>query len=415
MAQFSYSANATKPAGGPDPQVVEGSNQFGWNLLSQLVAEGTASSTSAGIFISPAGITTCLYLAVAGAEGETRRELLKSLGVDAAAKDVEKSARNLISRYEPPSEETSGTLNKPAADEVVLHSANGVWVRDGLSFSAGYLAKAQEAFEAETGPLNVAAINAWVARRTENRIPSIINEISADTIAILTNAVYFRGRWKEPFIKMATKDAEFTRTDGSVVNWPFMNRDGDFEYGESPLGKAVVLPYASQAGLRMIAVLPNKSPAELLRSLDKDKAWSSLVASLTMQEGSVSLPRFQARCSFQSSEMMKAMQAAGIRRAFSAADAEFDAMVPRNDVQRTLGPDAILYIDKVAHELFLNVDEVGTEVVAATVTVTPTVSIPDSQFELKLDRPFLIVIEDPSTKTILFAGVLLDPSVKMPE
>jgi serpin B len=246
-------------------------------------------------------------------------------------------------------------------------------------------------------------INGWVAEQTSDRIVDLLPPpaINSDTRLVVVNAVYFLGRWAEPFDPAATRDETFTLTDGTAIEAPLMRRTGQLSYVRTDGVSIVELPYRG-GELLMTLVIPHDSSGlaavEARLSEDTFARWVGVARPARVR---IVMPRFEMRAKIALSEHLKTL---GIRQAFDRRAADFTGMaVPRR-------PDEGLFISEAFHQAFVKVDEVGTEAAAATAVSMGIAGGPPAEpVEVRADHPFLFAIREPSSGTILFLGRMLDP------
>jgi serpin B len=333
-----------------------------------------------------------------------------------------------------------------------LHIANALWGEKTYPFRQAYLDTLDKHYH--TGgyfPVDFKndfeaarqRINAWVEERTRNRIKDLIAKDTFDPAAqklmrlILTNAVYFKGQWTETFPKEATKDDDFLLSRGKKVRVPMMalrnmkaaryaafkgdgsafdtpERIGPGENDENKLYpnengfQMLELPYKG-GETSMVLLLPRS--ADGLAALERKLSGASVqdwIAKLKRRAGHVHVPRFKLE---QKYDMSDTLQGMGMVRAFvdprQANGAQFDGMSASSD------PLQKLYVSKVLHKAFVEVNEKGTEAAAATavpmgVKTAAPITVPFTPV-FKADRPFVFLIRDVKTGTILFVGRLANP------
>jgi serpin B len=210
---------------------------------------------------------------------------------------------------------------------------------------------------------------------------------------VLLNAIYFKGDWTVPFDEDDTRAADFRRPDGSLVTADLMNRDDTLAYVATERYQAVDLPYGGQA-FSMTVVLPAEgvSPAELVAELDED-TWSAWLDDFATTRVALSLPKFELEWD---QELNDALIALGMVDAFDGGRADFSRLTPGGGV----------WIDFVQQKAFVRVDEKGTEASAATAVVMVESAPP----QMRVDRPFLFVLRERLSGTILFMGIVNDPT-----
>ncbi|MCK5434684.1 MAG: serpin family protein, partial [Dehalococcoidales bacterium] len=240
-------------------------------------------------------------------------------------------------------------------------------------------------------------INNWVSDQTEGRIEDLIPQgvIDALTRLVLTNAIYFNAAWEYPFDGDMTEDGPFYLLDGGEVIVPMMSQTESFGYAEGDEYQAVELPYDG-GELSMVILLPQTGHFDAFEgSLDAQQV-DAIMGRLEYSQVSLTMPKFEFESGFGLKETLAAM---GMPVAFSR-DADFSGMTGNRD----------LFIADVIHKAFVSVDEAGTEAAAATAVVMELTAVPEVPVEVTADRPFIFLIRDIETGTILFVGRIVDPS-----
>ena len=363
---------------------------FAFDLLKQIVGE----QPNANVFISPFSVSSVLQMVANGAAGDTKAEMqrvLKTAGLPAEALNA--ACKGL-----------DQSLNSQT--NVILNLANAIWFQEGIRLKPGFVATNGRFFQAELAPVDfrkpesAKIINDWADHSTHGKIKDVVQwPFDPLTRVILADAIYFKGRWDRPFDKQATKDHAFNILPGGTPKQvPTMWQHGHFNYQQGDGFQAVRLPYAG-GRLQMYLFLPdtNSSPAKLLADLNADTWRDKILPKFQDAEGTLALPRFKLDYGVTLNDPLKAL---GMRRAFTD-DADFSAMA-----------DEPLLVSEVKQKSFVEVNEEGTEAAAVTtVRMRPTgVFRPQKPFEMIVDRPFLFVIGDDETKSILFMGVIYDPA-----
>jgi serpin B len=292
-----------------------------------------------------------------------------------------------------------------------LSVANALWGQSDFDFRPEFLSLTKEFYSAgfhtadfkTDAPREIARkdINAWVEDKTQQKIKDLLAPgiLTAITRLVLVNAIYFKAAWLFPFEKALTKDADFTLSDNKKVKVPMMRQTKDFGYAETPDLQILKAPYVRD--LAMYILLPKK-PAALAgieAGLTSDKL-KALFSSTVTKEVAVSLPRFKIEEKYELNSVLKSM---GMPDAFDRDKADFSGMA-------ALNPEERLYISKVIHKAFVDVDEKGTEAAAATAIVMEKLAMAQRKpAEFKADHPFIFAICDNTTGSILFMGRLSDP------
>ncbi len=373
-------------------KLVAGNTSFGCALYGELKTE------TGNLFLSPFSISTALGMAAAGARGKTREEMDKVLrlpeGAPAAFGAILKSLND-----EPDARKRGFTLT----------TANALWAQNGYPWKPEY--KKLVATDYGAGLFDVdfqskpdaarGTINAWVEKETHEKIKNLLPQgsVTPMTRLVLTNAIYFKGDWADPFKKPNTKDAPFTLASGKKAETPLMFRIGGYQYAETDTYQVLDMPYAGRR-VSMTVILPRKADglAAVEKVLNGEKLTTVLKGLRFERTVHVHLPKFKVEKSFA---LNKPLQALGMKAAFAGAD--FGGM-------HTGGED--LAISAVLHKAFVDVNEEGTEAAAATGVgfAATSVHAPSEPKHFRADRPFLYLIRDNKTGSVLFLGRLTEPS-----
>jgi serpin B len=285
--------------------------------------------------------------------------------------------------------------------ELELATANRLWGQKDFTFERPFLDALAKDYGAgmqivDYKTAHEAArrtINEWVAARTRDRIKDLIAEGVLDerTRLVLTNAIYLKAAWLLRFNDAVA--GSFHRADGSVVQADLMSQSENLAYGAGDGYQAVRLPYAG--GLSMVVMVPNAGKLSTFESGLDGVALRRIVNGLSGTQVVLSMPKF----SFRSKAQLKdALGELGMPIAFTDR-ADFSGMTKQESLE----------IADVIHQAFIAVDEKGTEAAAATAVVMRSVSAPLQPVELRIDRPFLFLIQDDETGAILFMGRVADP------
>ena len=399
-AFFSCSAqgNTTAPeTGGQEYRVqelAEGGNAFALDLF----AEISRDAGSDNVFFSPYSISAAMAMASAGASGETASQMAEVLRLSPspeATGEAFMSLDSIISSH--PREIRSG-------EAFQLSVSNGLWVNSGFQLLDSYIREVEEFYGAGVRDLDLSqdpegsreVINDWVAEKTMQKILDLIppGVLNADTRLVITNAVYFKASWAKPFDEAATSDADFHLSDGSIVTVPMMTQTDFFSYVETEGCSAVELGYAG-GGTSMLLLLPNDDIEVFQENLTADMLQTirSRMSSVNVR---LTMPRFSFTRSLQ---LGRKLQDMGMTDAFSSA-ADFSGITGGRD----------LFISEVVHKAFVKVDEAGTEAAAATAVMMSITAMPGETLEFTADRPFIFMILNRETGTVLFMGRVMDPS-----
>jgi serpin B len=373
-----------------EQQLIEADNAFGLKLFREIHAEEPDGSN---IFISPLSVAMALGMAYNGADGTTQQAMQETLELHGMSLDeVNRSYRSLIDLLAGLDPSVQWTL------------ANSIWYRQGFPVEQDFLDANAEFFDAEVAPLDFddpgapGTINDWVNDKTNGRITEIVDAIPPEIIMYLINAIYFKAAWTAQFDPDLTRLANFNLKDGGTVQVPMMTHGAEIglhTYYE-PGVLVADLPYGGQA-YSMTIVLPDyeRDIDSLVAALDAE-TWSGWIDGLSANEMLVYLPKFTLEYEIELSDALKAL---GMATAFDPGAADFTRI---HD-----GSVGNVYISRVKHKTFVEVNEEGTEAAAVTSVEVGVTSMPPA---VVVDRPFLFAIRERLSGTILFMGVIHDPS-----
>lgn len=367
-----------------EQKVIGGSNAFAFDLLREI----NKAQRDSNVFVSPLSASMALGMTANGAAGTTYEAMHNALRLgDASREDVNEGYKSLIA------------LLRGLDKSTDFRIANSIWYEKTFPFNDTFLAESKSFFDAEvkaldfTDPSSLTTINSWVNTSTNEKIPTILDAIDPSEVMFLINAIYFKGTWQKQFDKSETAQASFFALDGSKADVPLMHQSVPLRVAHTATYTAIDLLYGNSA-YAMTVVLPNQNVSvnTLAESLTGDN-WKSLEQSFTEQQSEFFFPRFQLTWKRLLNNDLRAL---GMGIAFDAAD--FTPMSPR-------GRDLI--ITKVIQKTFVDVNEEGTEAAAATSVGIGLTSAPAA---IRVDRPFLFVIRERFSGTIMFMGKI----VKLP-
>lgn len=361
-----------------------------------LYGEVQSRKPSENIFFSPFSISTAFAMAYAGAAGETATQMAHVLNFTNLPNVHEEFSRLLDS------------LNDRQHDNAyTLHVANSLWGQQDYDFRPAFLNILRQSYGSPLRTVDFAtrtdearaAINAWVAAKTNDTIRDIVpqNALSELTRLTLVNAIYFKSSWMSVFQKSATREQPFFLLSGEQVTAPLMQQIDRFPYAETDQVQILELPY-QRGELGMLIVLPKTKgslPAiEAGMQFDRLRAW---LAELRIRRVHAAIPKFQVETDLPLKDLLMRM---GITHAFQAGKADFSGMHGARE----------LFVHAALHKAFIDVDEQGTEAAAATaITVGVTAAMPEEPVVFRADHPFLFFIRDRKTGSILFMGRLAHP------
>lgn len=377
-----------RPLGAAEEAVVAASNVFGLGL----VARVASADDRPNVVLSPLSASMALGMTLNGANDITFDSMRVALGFEGLGQvEINEAYRGLID------------LLSELDPAVRFEIANAVWAREGVPFHQAFFDAISASFDAAAesrdfaDPATVEAINAWVEERTGGLIDSIVESLDPALVMLLLNAIYFDGDWTDQFDPADTHAQSFTREDGSTVQVDMMSKSSvtiDRGYGADYA--AVELPYGGEA-FSMVIVLPEPatSARAWLQALD-DAGWSSLIAGLTPGKlDLLALPKVTLAFDAYLNDALRDM---GMDVAFRP-EADFTRMSPAGDQ---------MCIDYVRQKTFVEVDERGTRAAAVTGVGVGVTSFTG----FVADRPFVFAIRERLSGTLLFVGLVGDPTVE---
>jgi len=378
--------------------LASGQNAFALDLYKRLPKDGN-------LFFSPYSLSSALSMTYAGARRDTAAEMRKVLRITLADEPLHAAYADQTRAANAP--------GKPYA----LSIANALWARKGFQFEDSYTALLGKAYGASLTPLDFgdaegssAKVNSWVAERTNNKIQDIVSPEAFSDIArlILTNAIYFKGNWLDEFEKSLTRDEPFYAPGGQTTA-PLMHRQGQYRYAEDPQLQILGMPYKG-GELSMVVLLPKAKDGlgALEAALTKEKL-DAHVAVLKEHEVDVAFPKFKLETDYSLAGTLKAM---GMPLAFIRCNAN-DRKKPCADFSGILDPARdTLSIDAVMHKAFVEVNEEGTEAAAATAVsmAAGEAAMPPPVPVFRADHPFIFLIRDDRSGSILFLGRFAKPA-----
>jgi len=386
------------------PQVkftVDANTAFALDLYQALKAR------PGNLFFSPYNISTALAMTYAGARGQTATEMARMLHFDSAQDNPHSTFAELATR-----------MNRiQLGNRITLLTANSLWCQRDYQFTTAYLNLVHEFYHADAMQVDFAndapgaarAINTWVEHQTQGKIQNAVKQEQLDRAVdlVLCNAIYFQGQWQHQFEKSDTRSAPFHVATNEIVTVPMMNQEDHFKlfYSEPDSVALLELPY-SGTNLSMVILLPEmgdlrvggKNPGlsvlEQELTADNLRRWLASLDQSEMQQVSISLPRLTAS---QSLDLVKALKSLGMTSAFDANTANFSGMD---------GISNSLFISDVIHKAFVEVNEWGSEAAAATsVSLSRGIT-----WRFNVDHPFIFLIRDNGSGSILFIGRIVDPT-----
>ncbi len=368
-------------------QILEADQQFAFELFGKV----NAISEEDNFMISPLSVSYALGMTMNGASGTTLDAFYDVLHFgDLSNMEVNQSYKDLMDQL------------VRLDDKVEFSIANSICYKLGYYVLDEFVNTNQSYFDAAVRELNfsdpqaVDIINAWIEDKTNGKIKDMLDYIPSDAVMYLINAIYFNASWKYEFDKSQTAEGSFYLDGGGTHPVDFMKVKGGFNYTVNEVFSAVEMPYGDST-FSMVVMLPTgERTTEDIISLMDHSSWNSWFENPTVRNVQIELPKFKYGFKALLNDPLIDL---GLGIAFSD-DADFSRITPGAD----------LYISRVIHQTFIDVQEEGTEAAAATIVeISLTSAGGDSTPIFRVDKPFLYVIKENSTGAILFMGKVGKP------
>jgi serpin B len=369
--------------------IVPGNTGFAINIYKKFAE----TMPGKNIFFSPYSISACLSMVYAGAEAETQKQMAEVLRFKIPEDKLYAAFKKLNNKI----------ISENKTQDSLILSANSLWHQRGYHIQKDYLSLVNNFMDAKISELDFAEnpvksaeeISAWIKDKTRDKIEiDLKGAIDSQTRLVLANAIYFYGVWKTEFDKSETRKADFHATSSKSFEVDMMHKNSDFKYFENKQLQILEMPYKDDK-LSMLLLLPRE--IEGLPGLEEQITYENLnhwQSDAKKTYVSVLLPKFKIKWGMSIKDVLISM---GMKDAFNSK-ADFTDISRLND----------LYISDVIHKAYAEVNEKGTEAAAATVTTIRRVSIQIPR-EFNANHPFIYIIKENETGTILFMGRFSTP------
>lgn len=370
-----------------EEKIVHQDNAFSLSLFREAAER---MDPSENVLLSPMSASIALAMLNNGANGETKEAINRALKFEGFTQEqINTYYQKLIKAL-------------PNLDpETTLQIANSVWYRNGFNVLPDFLNRNESFYHSEVQALdftNAGAperINDWVSKSTKGKISSIVDEIPADMMMYLINAIYFKGSWQEKFDASKTKKMPFNRNGASVLSTDFMNIEKEFNIVTNQELQGIELPYGNgQYSMFVMMPAQGTSAIEFAERLSHPDKLGEVYTAFSKRTTNLYFPKF--KFSYQN-KLNDELSKLGMDIAFTD-QADFTGVAKED-----------LSIDEVKQKSFIEVNEEGTEAAAVTSVGVRVTSMPIVQ-TLKFDRPFVFLIRENNCGLILFTGIINDPS-----
>jgi len=390
-----FGCNSTEPTeplrelSSDEVELVEADNSFGLKLFKNINAETTDSN----VFISPLSISMALGMTYNGAAESTEEAMRTTLEFgDLSMDEINESYKSLIE------------LLMGIDSDVEFNIANSIWYRNDWTFKEDFFERCNEYFDARVSGLdfsqNEAAkdtMNNWVDENTNGKIEEIVDYVNPlEDVMFLINAIYFKGNWTYRFNEEDTKDGVFHLSGGGSKVCKMMQIESDFKYFADSLLQVIDIPYGN-GNYSMVVILPSSgvNVDDLIAELTQEK-WEEWMSGFSKDTLTLLLPKFKLEYKIED-KLEEVLTDMGMGIAFDDLGADFTGMYEPGGI----------FIDRIIHKTFLEVDEEGTEAAAATVVDMGYTSIGLTMY---VNRPFIFAIRENHSGTILFMGKIVEPA-----
>jgi serpin B len=374
-----------------EKELIHSSNGFGFNVFKEI----TKIQPDSNIFISPLSISMALGMTYNGAAGETKNAMHTTLEYGDLSDDkINESYKSLIG------------LLVQLDSKVIFNIANSIWYRHpGFQVEEDFINVNKEYFDALVkgidfnDPSSADKINQWIEDNTNGLIKDMIDKpIDPLTVMFLIDAIYFKGTWTYEFNEEDTEDDYFYLPDGSQIECKMMSHKNEHNYFENEKFQAIDLPYGD--GLFSMTIILPKSKVDidsLICSINED-TWNSWMKGFSKQEVTLFLPKFKIEY-FIDDKLKEVLTTLGMGIAFDPGSADFSEITKLDQI----------WIEKVKHKTYVEVNEEGTEAAAATVVEMWRSEGVEKEIFMKINRPFIFAIRENESGTILFMGKIIEP------
>ena len=366
--------------------LIASGNSFAFSIFKNVINN---SAESENVIISPLSISCALSMTLNGANGPTQDAMLSALKMKGLTPESVNNSYKAL---------TEALLN--VDKRVLISIANSVWTENNFvvkkpftDILTGYYNAESKSFNI-TDPLVPKQVNSWIESNTNGLIKNMIDKLDPNTVMLLINAIYFKGKWNSQFDKANTADGSFYKPDGVTSTVPMMKQTSEFKIYNGEGFTLAEFPYG-QGNFVMDVILPdvNNGITNIIPVLT-DNSFSDWLDHLNERKTELSFPRFKYVYKKEFKEILTDM---GMGIAFTD-NADFSNIADKN-----------LKISFVKHQAFIETNEEGTEAAAATVVGIVNTSMPAGPFILNIDHSFIYIIRETTTNSILFMGRVVDP------
>ena len=365
--------------------LISSENSFALDIFKKVIEN---SAESENVLISPLSISSALSMTLNGANGATREAMLDALRMNGLTPEIINNSYKDL---------TEALLKVDS--RVLISIANSVWIENNFVVKKPFIDILTQYYNAEsksfdiTDPLVPTQINSWIDSKTNGLIKNMVDKLDDNTVMLLINAIYFKGKWKSQFDKDNTVQGTFYKPDGVTAQVPMMKQTSEFKIYNGQGFTLAEFPYG-QGNFVMDVILPDDDNSiNNILPLINDNSFKGWLDQMNERKTDLTFPRFKYVYKKELKDILTDM---GMGIAFTD-NADFSNI-----------SDISLLISFVKHQAFIETNEEGTEAAAATIVGISNTAIIEP-FNLNIDHSFLYIIRETTTNSILFMGRVVDP------
>lgn len=368
----------------PCHKIAPYNSQFAFDLYRRVALD----HPSENIVFSPVSISTAFAFLSLGAKARTRSQIIEGFGFNTSEiseQEIHEGFHHLLH------------LLNDEDRELKLSGGNAIFISKEHKILQSFLDEAKRLYHSEAFSTDfrntkeaTSQINSYVSKNTNGTIAELLDSVDPDTILFLINYIYFNGKWENPFDEKWTKEGDFHVNENTTVKVPFMSRTGMYQVVFTDVATVISIPYKGDANA--LFILPEKGKlSEVEQNFNREsiKKWKK---SMRRQLVDLFLPKFSVSGTLNLKETLSKL---GIEEIFSN----------NADLSGITG-EANIKVSRALHRGVLKVNERGTEAAGATAAEMIPMMLPT---HIILNRPFLIILYDYKTRSVLFCARISNP------